>query len=137
SLSIILFSLFIFLVLRKIKINKQKQRIESFKDEARLDVLTYLQTGQLEALSMTDSKLYLSALIQLFFEYEAVLDSEIVRNRLSHFASVYLQTYTREMLRKKQPIIRLNALIIVETFYMCISQVKSEPFRNSILNHSS
>ncbi|MFS0862186.1 HEAT repeat domain-containing protein [Fredinandcohnia sp. 179-A 10B2 NHS] len=117
-LMFILMSLFLYLMVNKVQNNKMRARIEDLKEENRLAVFQYLQTGDKASIEtdLTDEKI--KALFELLNEYTNVLDGVEVKERIHTFTKEYLTTFVQRQLKQRRWSLRMNALYSIEDFQM-------------------
>ncbi|MEW9051560.1 MAG: HEAT repeat domain-containing protein [Neobacillus sp.] len=111
-------SLFLYLAVKKHFNNKTKQRILQLKEEIRLDMFHYLQSGNGELLEHKAEGEKLQAVIELLSEFSNVLDDPDVKDRINLLAKEHLTHYLKRELNKQRWSLRINALYLVEDFYM-------------------
>ncbi|MEH7387017.1 hypothetical protein V7147_16640, partial [Bacillus sp. JJ1521] len=114
----ILMSLFLYLIIKKYVNNQTKQRINVLKEEMRLKMFHYLQTGDIDLLESNLGQDKVIALFELLREYSKVLDSPDVNDRISVFAKKYFTKHIKKELRKRRWSLRMNALYSIEDFFM-------------------
>ena len=95
-----------------------RQKITDYKEDYRLDMFRYLQTGEQGLLQLDDKQEKFKALIELLIEYSTVLDDSDVNERIGIFAKQHLTTYIKKELRQRRWSLRMNALYLIEDFYM-------------------
>lgn len=113
----LLLSLFLYLMLKKYLNNKSSQKVNRIKEQARLEMFHYLQTGDTGSLEFEPSEEKFIALIELLSEYAHVLESPEVRERIRQFAKQHLTSFIRKELKQKRWSLRMNALYSIEDFH--------------------
>jgi HEAT repeat protein len=114
----ILLSIFFYLLIKKYVNNQSKQKKNELKEDYRLEMFQYLQTGELRLLDSNQSEENFIALIELLHEYSNVLDDVDVKKRISSFAKNHLTKYVEKQLKQRRWSLRMNALYSIEDFYM-------------------
>lgn len=114
----ILMSLFFYLIIKKYFNNLTTQRINNYKEEYRLDIFRYLQTGEEGLLPTVHDQEKCKVVIELMIDYSTILDDSYIQERISSFAKQHLTTYVKKELRKRRWSLRMNALYLIEDFCM-------------------
>lgn len=114
----ILISLFFYLTVKKYLKNQMRQRIDAFKEEYRLAVFHYLQSGQSGAMESDLGEEKVIALIELLSDYSNVIVGSDVEERIHLFAKEHITDFLKKELKQKRWSLRMNALFSIEDFYM-------------------
>jgi cbb3-type cytochrome oxidase subunit 3 len=118
TLLFIQLSLFLYLAVKKFFNNQSKLRILQLKEELRLDMFHYLQSGDGRLLDLKSEGEKLQAVIELLSEFSNVLDDPDVKDRIRILAKEHLTPYVSKELKKRRWSLRINALYLIEVFYM-------------------
>ncbi|MFJ8236158.1 HEAT repeat domain-containing protein [Ureibacillus sp. NPDC094379] len=114
----ILMSLFFYLIIKKYFNNRTTKKMNDYKEEYQLDVFRFLQTGAEGLLPTVHDHEKFKVVIELMIDYSTILDDSYIQERISSFAKQHLTTYVKKELRKKRWSLRMNALYLIEDFYM-------------------
>lgn len=122
SLMIIVVTLLVilltYLLVRKARDNRRRNKIDMYKGKYRLPVYEYLITGTSTRLLQTSSKERETAIEELLSDFSNVLEGEETKAKLSHYAELHLGTIYRGYLQSKQWSKRMNTLFFIEDFHM-------------------
>lgn len=119
ALVFILLSLFLYLAVKKHMNNKARKEVARYKEDVRLNMFHYLQTGNERLLeSAHDTPENMAALVELLGEYGDVLEGAEVRARIRAFATSHLSDFLRKGLTERRWSLRMNALYAIEDFHM-------------------
>ncbi|MEH7238039.1 HEAT repeat domain-containing protein [Bacillus sp. JJ1562] len=114
----LLTSLFLYLIIKKYVNNQSRRKINLLKEEFRLKMFHYLQTGEQSHIESNLGQEKVIALLELLKEYSNVLDSPDVNERISAFANKNFTKFIKKELRQRRWSLRMNALYLIEDFYM-------------------
>lgn len=117
-LLVILTGLCLYLMLKKVIDNKNRNQIERYKEEYQLALFQFLHEGvEAEELSVR-SPLQTRALIELLAGFSKMFASEDMQERLQGFAEEHFQPFILSQLKHRRWSIRMNALYWIHDFKM-------------------
>jgi hypothetical protein len=117
-LLLLLFSVFFYLILKKLIENKKAIILERYKEDYQLVLFRYIKEEDAEEPVSYDASLQVRALIDLMAEYKNMLGSEEVHGRITRFAEKHFTSYIRSQLTSRRWSMRMNALYWIEDFNM-------------------
>lgn len=118
SLLVVLTSLCLYLMIKKMKDNKDRTRINDYKEEYQLPLFQFLNEG-VKGESLNDrSPLQTRALVELLAGYSKMFASPDIQERIQAFAEAHLQPFILSQLTHGRWSIRMNALYWIQDFKM-------------------
>lgn len=119
SMLFLLLSLFLYLMVKKHLNNQFQQKVDEYKDAYRIKVFRYLQTGDPDELgNVKEDEELLKALVELLSDYSQLLTGPEIQMRISYFANQHLMNYLEKQLVQRRWSLRMNALYMIEDFYL-------------------
>lgn len=107
-----------YLLVRKARENKIRERIDLYKETYRVPLYDYLTTGNSTRLLRPSGKVRELAIEELLGDYSGVLEGEDERWNLSTYAELYLADTYRDNLTSRRWSKRMNTLFFIEDFQM-------------------
>ncbi|MCA1029822.1 HEAT repeat domain-containing protein [Bacillus timonensis] len=114
----LLFSLFIYLLLRKAKEIANRRGIETYKEKSKEAMFEYLYKGVESEALIPKNQLHYIAMEELLRGFADVLDGGDSDQRINAFATKYFSNqYKRDLFHRRWSI-RMNTLYMIEDFHM-------------------
>ncbi len=114
---IILFSIFLYLIMKKTRETKKRDVIEAYKEEYQLPLFHFLREG-VEEVEVGRDPLQVRALIELMAGFSQTFASEDILMRIRLFAEDHFDGGIQKHLRHRRWSMRMNGLYWVEDFGM-------------------
>ncbi|MBN8193872.1 HEAT repeat domain-containing protein [Bacillus sp. NTK074B] len=118
GLLVVLTGLCLYLMIKKMMDNKNRAKIEKYKEEYQLALFQFLHEGVEDERFLNSSPLQTRALVELLASFSKVLSSPDILERLQEFAEDHLQPFILSQLRHRRWSIRMNALYWIQDFKM-------------------
>ncbi|WP_299743283.1 HEAT repeat domain-containing protein [uncultured Rossellomorea sp.] len=118
GLLVVLTGLCLYLMIKKMIDNKNRGKIERFKEEYQLALFQFLHEGVKDEKLMQGSPLQTRALIELLAGFSKMFASLDIQERLQGFAEDHFQTFILSQLRHRRWSLRMNALYWIQDFKM-------------------
>lgn len=134
SMLFLLLSLFLYLMVKKHLNNQFQQKVDEYKDAYRIKVFRYLQTGDPDELgNVKEDEELLKALVELLSDYSQLLTGPEIQMRISYFANQHLMNYLEKQLVQRRWSLRMNALYMIEDFYLVnLSEILHRTYNQKI-----
>lgn len=114
----LLFVLLLYLIIRKIMVNKKRKAIDTYKNKISPLVFSIIAEGELFRGLRFETYIKQKAMEELLSKYVKVLEGEEEKKRLSELATLCLLEYYRKRLKSIRWSHRMNALYHIEDFHM-------------------
>ncbi|MGM0753805.1 MAG: HEAT repeat domain-containing protein [Bacillota bacterium] len=118
GLLVVLTGLCLYLIIKKMMVNKNRAKVERYKEEYQLALFHFLHEGVEDERFLNSSPLEARALVELLAGFSKVLSSPDILKRLQGFAEDHLQPFILSQLRHRRWSIRMNALYWIQDFRM-------------------
>ncbi|PFA67448.1 hypothetical protein CN378_11440 [Bacillus sp. AFS015802] len=118
SLLVVLTGLCLYLMLKKMIDNRNRARIDKYKEELQLPLFQFLHEGILSEELEVRSSLQVRALVELLAGFSKMLASEDIQERLQAFAEEHVRPFILSQLGHRRWSIRMNALYWIQDFRM-------------------
>ena len=118
GLLVMLTGLCLYLMIKKMMDNKNRTKIEKYKEEYQLALFQLLHEGIEDKRFLNSSPLQTRALVELLAGFSKVLSSPNILKRVQEFAEDHLQPFILSQLKHRRWSIRMNALYWIQDFRM-------------------
>jgi HEAT repeats len=118
SILVILTGLCLYLMIKKVIDNKNRAKIDRYKEEYQLALFQFLHEGVKAEKLYVRSPLQTMALVELLAGYSKIFASEDILERLQGFAEDHFQPFILSKLEHRRWSIRMNALYWIQDFKM-------------------
>jgi hypothetical protein len=106
----------LYLVLRKVIENRQKNKINQYKEQLSEPLFSFILSPEMSRSLIPDNKLKIQAIEQLLDKYVEVLEGDFEKKNLYSLAELYLTDYYKSALKSRNWSKRMNALYHIEDF---------------------
>jgi len=118
SITVLLFMLLIYLVVRKYRENSRKQKIDQYIEKLGPKVFFYIRNPNSPFLMRINTPLKKAAFEMLLSKYSDTLEGEQEKQALKNLALAYLKDFYQERLFSRNWSIRMNTLYYIEDFHL-------------------